>query len=303
MLRGGGVRARRRACLRTAGVRGGGHGRIRRDLRRHDTAGLGRRPGILAGRACGDRRRNQRRNAAEGEHFPCLAWRHDAGLRADTPVPYRHAQPGGQQRRPVPQLAVARGGPLGDEGLSGGHRRGRHVHRTDLRRAGARVSRATGPSRARRRRWPDTRARVGGHARNGEGVHQEGRLERPAGRRARQRHPGARERPRDQPAGGRRRATVQRRPARPATARRRAHEDRVPEHPPEGPESRRDPSARGLADRRRQSTAHRLAGGGGATVDPQRQRHPAALEDHARQRAAGNALALARARRGSGRHA
>src|SRR5207302_53282 len=115
------------------------------------------------------------------------AGRHDPGLRAEARIPNERQQPRREQRRPVPERAASGRGALGNEGLSGRHRRGRRVHRPDLRRAGTRVSRETRPSRARRRGRPVAGARVGGPARRGEVVHEKAGLERAAGGPARQR--------------------------------------------------------------------------------------------------------------------
>ena len=95
------------------------------------------------------------RESGQAEHLPHLARRRAEGLRAEGRVPAQRDQ----QRHPDPQRAAAgrpRHRQVGDEGLSGGHRRREPVHRPDLRGARPRISRdarpgdATSPTAARR---------------------------------------------------------------------------------------------------------------------------------------------------------
>ena len=94
-----------------------------------------------------DRRPDDARQEARGEHVHHLAGRRTGRLRAEGRVPHqRH-----QQRHPDPQRAAAAGhagspGPaghrqVGDEGLPGRHRLRQPVHRPDLRGARPRLSR------------------------------------------------------------------------------------------------------------------------------------------------------------------
>ena len=205
--------------------------RVRVDLRRHLAERLGRRSGVLArGQRRADRGEHDR-ESGQAEHVPHLARRRAAGLRAESGIPpQRDEQRHSDSQRPAARRPGHR--QVGDEGISGRHRRREPVHRPDLRGARPRVSRDARPGDAGPQRRPaaDHRqpAAVAGRA---EGADQDRRLEPGSPGRARQHDYPDSERRGHEHAG--RRGCEEppaRWPDRVSDARRRSHACRVPQH-------------------------------------------------------------------------